>query len=155
MDLFDLDIENIQFKNKKVPISAEMRPLFRITRLLFVLEYSSRKNTASLIKLQLFDWAFQNKKRYNFIENLILTGDFPIIKFDPFVIKALNYGLALRLIEVNSTNQNFTLTSKGIEWLSSVKKQNVFRDELELLKIVKKSITEAKIRELSRGRYRL
>ncbi|TVX83704.1 hypothetical protein FQP34_00145 [Peribacillus simplex] len=155
MDLFNLEIQNIQFKNKKVPISAEMRPLYRITRLLLVLEYASRKNTASLIKLQLFDWTFQNSERYSVLKNLISTENFPIIKFDPFVIRALNYGIGLGLIEINDTNQNFTLSSKGKEWLFSVKSQEVFQNELQLLKIIKKSITEVKIKELSKGRYKL
>lgn len=154
MDLLDLEIENIQFKNKKIPISAEMRPLFRITRLMLVLEYASRSNASSLLKLQLFDWAFQDKERYKLIENFIVDSYFPIIKFDPFVIKAINYGLALRLIETNS-NQKFILSYKGREWLSRVKEQNVFKDEINLLNVVKKSITESKIIELSKRRYRL
>lgn len=155
LDIFDLEIKKLSFYNKKVPISADMRPLYRITRLMLVLKFASRKNTASLMKLHLFDWTFQNPKRYKRIENMLESKHFPNMKFDPFVIRALNYGLALDFIILNSKTKKMTLTEKGVQWIVKALEQSVFINELQFLNTVGKSITESKILELSKERYQL
>ena len=155
MNIFDLEIENLSFKNKKIPISADMRPLYRITRLMLVLKFSSRSSTSSLMKLYLFDWAFQDTNRYVQIEYMLQHKRFPVIKFDPFVIRALNYGIALELISLHPNTQKMKLTNKGEEWLLQVIELALFKEEIKFLKIVGKSITESKISELSRERYQL
>ncbi|MEH7774518.1 hypothetical protein, partial [Bacillus altitudinis] len=64
MDLPLDEIEEINFNRKKIPISPELRPIYRISQIILVMELSSTMKTASLLKLQLFNWGLQNEDRY-------------------------------------------------------------------------------------------
>lgn len=52
MDLPLENIHTINFKRKKVPLSPELRPLYKISLIILILYLSSNKQTASLLKLQ-------------------------------------------------------------------------------------------------------
>lgn len=71
----------------------------------------------------------QNHGRYERLLNLKETGNFPIISFDPFLNRALNYGVAMGVFIFNDSTGKFSLTEKGEVFAQSILKEDVFLEE--------------------------
>ncbi|AKC64629.1 MULTISPECIES: hypothetical protein [Bacillus] len=153
MDLPLDEIEEINFNRKKIPISPELRPIYRISQIILVMELSSTMKTASLLKLQLFNWGLQNEERYERLFKLKETKDFPIIRFDPFLNRALNYGVAMQVFSFNVKTGKFSLTEKGELLAQKILKGDVFSKEKVFLKTIKKSLSDKYILQLFKERY--
>lgn len=153
MDLPFDEIKKIRFSRKRVPISPEMRPMYRISQIILILYLSSTKQTASLLKLQLFNWGLQNEGRYERLLNLKETSHFPIIRFDPFLNRALNYGVGMGVLSFNEKTGKFSLTEKGEVLAQNIIKEDVFLEEKKLLNAIKKSLSDAYILRLFKERY--
>lgn len=153
MDLPFDEIKEIRFSRKRVPISPELRPIYRISQIILVLHFSSTKQTASLLKLQLFNWGLQNEGRYERLLKLKETNYFPIISFDPFLNRALNFGVAMGVFSFNEKTGKFSLTEKGGDLAQSIIKEDVFLEEKKFLEIIKKSLSDTYILKLFKERY--
>lgn len=153
MDLPLDEIKEIRFSRKRVPISPELRPMYRISQIVLILHLSSTKQTASLLKLQLFNWGLQNEGRYERLLKLKETNHFPIIRFDPFLNRALNYGVAMGVFSFNDKTGKFSLTEKGEVLAQRILKEDVFIEEKKFLKAIKKSLSDAYISQLFKERY--
>lgn len=153
MDLPFEEIKEIRFVRKKVPISPELRPMYRISQIILILHLSSTKQTASLLKLQLFNWGLQNQGRCERLLKLKKTSNFPIIRFDPFLNRALNYGMAMGLFSFNDRTGKFSLTQKGEVLAEKLLEENVFLEEKKFLGKIKKSLSDSYILRLFKERY--
>ncbi|MCM3024056.1 hypothetical protein [Heyndrickxia ginsengihumi] len=153
MDLPFDEIKEIRFSRKKVPISPELRPMYRISQIILILHLSSTKQTASLLKLQLFNWGLQNQGRYERLLKLKETGNFPVIRFDPFLNRALNYGVSMGVFIFNDTTGKFSLTKKGEVMAQNILEADVFSEEKRFLKTIKKSLSDTYILQLFKERY--
>lgn len=153
MDLPFEEIKEIRFSRKRIPISPELRPMYRISQIILVLYLSSTKQTASLLKLQLFNWGLLNEERYKRLLNLKESVSFPIIRFDPFLNRALNYAVAMEVLTFNEKTGKFTLTEKGEVIAQRIIKDNIFEEEIKFLKQIKKSLSDAFILQLFKERY--
>lgn len=153
MDLPLNEMNEIHFNKKRVPISPEFRPLFRISQVVLILYMSSTKQSASLLKLQLFNWVLQNEKRYDRLINLKSTNHFPIIRFDPFLNRALGYAAAMDLISFNNANKKFFLKEKGEKLALEIIDEDVFEKEKTLFNKIKKGISDTYINSIFKERY--
>ncbi len=153
MDLPFDEIKEIRFSRNKVPIPPEMRPIYRISQIILVLYFSSTKQTASLLKLQLFNWGLQNAGRYERLIKLKETNHFPIIRFDPFLNRALNYGVGMGVLAFNKKTGKFSLTEKGEAFAQNIINKEVFLEEKKFLKAIRKSLSDAYILQLFKERY--
>lgn len=153
MDLPFDEIKEIRFRRKRIPIAPELRPMYRISQIILVLYLSSTKQTASLLKLQLFNWGLQNAGRYDRLLKLKDTKDFPIIRFDPFLNRALNYGVAMGVFVFNDGTGKFSLTEQGEEFAKKILDEDVFVEEKRFLKSIKKSLSDTYILSLFKERY--
>lgn len=153
MDLPLDEIKEIRFSRKRVPISPELRPMYRISQIILILHLSSTKQTASLLKLQLFNWGLQNEGRYERLLKLKETSHFPIIRFDPFLNRALNYGVAMNVFSFNVKTGKFSLTKKGEVLAQRILNEDVFLNEKKFLKAIKKSLSDTYILQLFKERY--
>ncbi|WP_203247780.1 hypothetical protein [Sporosarcina beigongshangi] len=153
MDLPFEDIKEIRFNRKKIPIPPELRPMYRISQIILVLHFSSTKQTASLLKLQLFNWGLQNEGRYERLLKLKETRHFPVIRFDPFLNRALNYGVAMDVLSFNEKTGKFSLTVKGDHLVQSIIKEDVLLEEKKFLISIKKSLSDSYILQLFKERY--
>ncbi|TCI51973.1 hypothetical protein EVJ24_12650 [Exiguobacterium sp. SH1S21] len=147
------EIKEIKFKRKRIPISPEMRPMYRISQVILILYLSSTKQTASLLKLQLFNWSLQNEGRYTRLLKLRESKDFPIIRFDPFLNRALNYGVALEVFSFSDKTGKFSLTIKGEELAIEIMREETLMVEKKFLMTIKKSLSDTYIIELFKERY--
>ncbi|WP_309864499.1 hypothetical protein [Bacillus sp. SLBN-46] len=105
------------------------------------------------MKLQLFNWALQNQERYERLLKLKDEGNFPIIRFDPFLNRALNYGVAMGVFKFNDTTGKFSLSEKGEVMAKNILEVDVFLEEKNFLKTIKKSLSDAYILDLFKERY--
>ena len=153
MDLPLDEIKEIRFSRKRVPIAPELRPMYRISQIVLILHLSSTKQTASLLKLQLFNWSLQNEGRYERLLKLKETNYFPIIRFDPFLNRALNYGVAMSVFSFNDKTGKFSLTEKGEVLAKRILNGDVFIEEIKFLKAIKKSLSDTYISQLFKERY--
>lgn len=153
MDLPFDEIKEIRFIRKRIPMSPELRPMYRISQIILILHLSSTKQTASLLKLQLFNWGFQNEGRFERLLNLKETSNFPIIRFDPFLNRALNYGVAMGFFLFNDKTGKFSLAEKGEVLAQRILNEDVFIEEKKFLKAIKKSLSDTYILQLFKERY--
>lgn len=154
MDLPLDEIKQINFSRKKIPISPELRPMFKISQIVLILYISSTKQTASLLKLQLFNWALKKTARYDRLLKLKETRHFPIIRFDPFLNRALNYGIAMDLFSFNENTGKFTLTTKGEEFAESIEYQeDLLEEEKSFLHSIKKSLSDKFLSSIFKEEY--
>ncbi|MCY8918567.1 hypothetical protein MOE20_19500 [Bacillus atrophaeus] len=141
-------IKKVRFKRRRVPISPELRPAYRISRIILILNYSCHNKKSSLLKLQLFNWGLQNENRYEVLLKLREKNKFPIIRFDPFLNKALCYGVAANLFDYNRNTGKFSLTTFGEEMAEKVIQEDVLNNEKEILKKINKKLSDDYIKKL-------
>ena len=153
MDLPLDEIKEIRFSKKRIPISPELRPIYRISLIMLILYLSSTQQKASLLKLQLFNWALKNESRYDRLLQLKKTKDFPIVRFDPFLNRALNYGVAMGFLSFNNNTGKFSLTEKGIKFVLKIISEDIFEEEKKFLSSIKKSLSDNYILTLFKERY--
>ncbi|PFN68720.1 MULTISPECIES: hypothetical protein [Bacillus cereus group] len=154
MDLPLDEIKHINFSRKKIPISPELRPMFKISQIVLILYISSTKQTASLLKLQLFNWALKKTARYERLLKLKETKHFPIIRFDPFLNRALNYGIAMDLFSFNENTGKFTLSAKGEGFaLAIINQEDLLEEEKVFLHSIKKSLSDSFLLSIFKEEY--
>lgn len=147
------EIKEIRFSNRKMSISPELRPMYRISQIALILHISSTGEKASLLKLQLFNWCIQKEERYEEMFKLKNDDFFPVISFDPFLNRALNYGVALKIFDFNTKTGKFILTEDGRELAENIVKENILMEEIKFLKSIKKSLSDTYIHKLFKERY--
>jgi len=153
MDLPFEEIKEIRFNRKRIPIPPEMRPMYKISQIILILKLSSTKQTASLLKLQLFNWGLQNEARCNRLLKLKETNDFPIIRFDPFLNRALNYGVGMGILSFKQNTGKFSLTEKGEELANRIISESVLLEQIKFLNAIKKSLSDTYILRIFKERY--
>jgi hypothetical protein len=152
-DLLD-QIREINFKRKRVPLSSDLRPIYKISQIVLILKMSCYNNSASVLKLQFFNWVFKSKDHFNELENFS-KEKFPIIRFDPAVNRALVYAISEEILLVDHTNIKVKLTEKGIRLAEEILNDHLsLTEEKELLRTVKKKVTEAYLEQVFKERYR-
>ncbi|OCA83996.1 hypothetical protein A8F94_14760 [Bacillus sp. FJAT-27225] len=148
------EIETINFNRKKTPLMAELRPLYKIALIILTLYLSSNKQSATLLKLQLFNWALKTSKRHHRLLDIKSGANFPIIRFDPSLNRALNFAIAEHLIFFNVNNGKFFLSEKGEQYaLSIVGQMDILAEEKAVLLKIKKGISDAYINKVFKERF--
>jgi hypothetical protein len=143
-------IDTLTFRVQKRPLAVSLRPLYRITLLLLVLDLNCSARTASHLKLQFFNWALKNpplqsslRERFQAKTRLVL--DF--IHLDPVVNLALRYALAEDLVSMTNKDK-YRLTEKGQQLVSRVKgaRSPLLAEEIQFLESVGQRVSEVKLR---------
>ncbi len=144
-------IDKLTFNPKPQPLPASLRPIYRIALIIFVLKTNCRGNTASLLKLQFFNWILKSKFMQEFIDDMmniqrVFTLD--LIHLDPMVNLALKYAFAENLISVTK-NSKYILTEKGYKFADRIlqDEQLVLGEERELLIRIGQRISEVRLRK--------
>lgn len=144
-------IDTFTFAQRPQPISASLRPIYRVSLIVLILKINCRNQTASLLKLQFFNWMLKSPSLQNIIcENLTTQNVFPLplIHLDPMVNLALKYAFADNLIIVTKSSK-YKLTQKGDELASRIMQdtQTVLRGEIKLLNDIGQKISEPLLRK--------
>lgn len=143
-------IDTLRFRVQQRPLAVNLRPLYRITLMLLVLDLNCSAGTASHLKLQFFNWALKNprlqaslKEKVHTTTELVLDS----IHLDPVVTLALRYALADNLMSVTNRDK-YQLTEKGQQLVLRVKDASSFllADEIQFLESVGPRVSEVKLR---------
>lgn len=144
-------IDTLTFSPRPQPVPASLRPIYRIAIIAVVLKTNCRGNTASLFKLQFFNWLLKSSSLQELIEERLAhqtVFTLELIHLDPMVNLALKYAFADNLISVTS-NSKYELTDKGIEFANRIlgDEQSVMAKEREFLIRIGQRISEVTLRE--------
>lgn len=131
-------ITNFKFTIQPIPIPPDLRPMWKIAQILLVLKICSRSDKATLLKLQLFNWALGSPKAIEQLTKYVLYHDEEskptTIHLDPSVNRAVEFAIGEGLIDLDRSGKA-TLTSKGDLFV-----QHVMADE-ELFAGTKRELT--------------
>jgi hypothetical protein len=142
-------MSKLHFDRKAMPVIPEHRPMYKICQILLILKLSSIGSKSSLIRLHLFNWALKDEMR----TRVLMTSaekkelSFGVWGIDPSLNMALNYANAEGLIEQNNTG--YTLSNKGIDFLSKFKVAELFEDDTKILTTIGKKITEKMVMDVA------
>lgn len=148
--IFD-GITNIRFNaGRKVSISPDYRPLYKITQILILLNYSNRRSS-SLLRIQLFNYALKKIGVGDFLGEINSNQRISIVRFDPAVNRALIFAKGNGLLDV-SENGKFKLTERGaefIEWI--VNEGDLLLEEKHLIQKYGRKITDSLVDRIFKG----
>lgn len=143
-------IEEFSFESRSQPVSASLRPVYRIAILCFVLKNNCRSNTGSLLKLQFFNWLIKSPV----LQENVLRGvgsekvfSLDSIHLDPMVNLALRYAFADDLVAV-TRNSKYKLTEKGLSFVDQIQneKSAVLASEKDVLLRIGKQVSEVQLK---------
>jgi hypothetical protein len=136
-------IKEVNFKSRKVPLSPDLRPMKKISQILLVLFLASRNSSASIMKLQLFNWAFKTNDPLKTLLNFVENRSSSVIRIDPTLIRAINIAMAEGYIEFNESSKKFSLLDKGISLATSIMGvDDILNTEKVVLNTIGKNVSE-------------
>lgn len=143
-------IESLSFASRPAPVSANLRPLFRISLLLLVLRLNCSRGTASLLKLQFFNWVLKSDSLRDHVERLSKEQSIftlGLVHLDPMVNLALKYAHADGLIGV-TRNRKYELLDKGRHFAEAIigDSREALAQEVEYLQHIGMRISEVRIK---------
>ena len=142
-------VRSLTFTQRPRPVSANLRPLYRIYLLILVLRLNCSRGTASLLKLQFFNWMLKSDEVRDYVRRLSRTQSLftlNLVHMDPMVNLALRFAFAEGLIQVTAQSK-YELTDKGSRYADSILQSDdtVLSSEREFLLYIGKSISEVKL----------
>ena len=143
-------IDTLTFSPKPQPLPASLRPIYRIALIILVLKTNCHGNTASLLKLQFFNWLLKSSSLQELIEDRLTRQSvftLELIHLDPMVNLALKYAIADDLISVTN-NSKYKLTERGNKFADRIlqDEQSVMEVEREFLVRIGKRVSEVRLR---------
>lgn len=143
-------IDKLTFSPRPQPLPASLRPLYRIALIALVLKTNCQRNTASMLKLQFFNWLLKSSSLQEVIEDRLTHQSvftLELIHLDPMVNLALKYAFADNLISVTN-NSKYKLTEKGNGFADRIlqDEQSVLDGEREFLVRIGKRVSEVRLR---------
>jgi hypothetical protein len=144
-------IDTLTFSPRPQPLPASLRPIYRIALIALVLKTNCRGNTASLLKLQFFNWLLKSSSLQELIEDRLTHQSvftLELIHLDPMVNLALRYAFAENLISVTN-NSKYKLTEKGNKFADRIlqDEQSVLVEKREFLLRIGKRVSEVSLRK--------
>lgn len=139
--------EKIVFDQKPIAVPYNYRISYRVASLLLIIKFCcSARSGCSLIKVNIISNMLAKKSSNSDVNSFKNSSG--IVRFDPTVIRGLNYAMAEGLVEQQKDGK-FKMTSSGKEYVNEICKQNdLMIKEKEILKRISTSITEDKIKEI-------
>lgn len=148
--LDSLDIPFI-FQKRPIPIPADLRVDWRIATIILILYISCRNSRATLTKLHVMNWANRNNRGRELFLQLCageLGPDNIIVRFEPWLNRAVDIALAEGLLQ-RIDGDRVELTSSGtIMAKEIIITEECFVQEREFLNTLRKSVSEAKLKNI-------
>lgn len=145
-------ITNFKFEIQPIPIPPDLRPLWKISQILLVLKLCSRADKATILKLQLFNWALSSPHTAEQLKKYILFNDREskpkTVHLDPSVNRAVEFAVGEGLIDLDK-NGKIMLTPKGDLLIKQIiDDESLFVWMKRELKLFGNAVTEAKVEDI-------
>lgn len=151
-----LDIPFI-FQSRPEAIPGDLRPLWRISIILLILQLASRGGKSSLSKLHVLNWAIRTDENRKELKQVIagdISPDTIIVRIEPSLNRAIDFARGEGLLEYVTGNR-VQLTPQGMIAVNRLlENENLFLEErLFLEELGKNGLTEKVVDRLfSEGR---
>ena len=144
-------MSKLRFCRKKAAVIPELRPMYKVGKLLLILKLSCAGGKASLLKLHLFNWAMLEPKRLKALQISAEKGELllGVWGIDPSLNMALNYATSEGLLS-RTLNGSYKLTTKSESFISGSRLLELFDTETSELKVIAKKITETMVTQAAR-----
>lgn len=144
-------MSKLNFNRKKSSVIPDLRPMYKIGKLLLIIKLCCAGGKASLLKLHLFNWAMLEPQRLQALQlsaekKELLVGVWGI---DPSLNMALSYATSEGLL-TRTSNGSYQLTVTSEAFISGTKLLELFDKETSELKIVAKKITETMVTQAAK-----
>lgn len=136
-------MSKVNFQRKKASVIPELRPLYKISKILLILSCCCIGKKSSLLKLHLFNWAILDMKRLEMLHLSSIQGSLIIGVWgiDPSLNMAIEFAIAESLIE-KLPNGSYKLSKKGEDFLFESDSKLLFEYERPKLLQIGNKITE-------------
>ncbi|WP_130632789.1 hypothetical protein [Aeromonas hydrophila] len=136
-------MSKVNFQRKKASVIPELRPLYKISKILLILNCCCIGKKSSLLKLHLFNWALLDMKRIDMLHLSSIQGSLiiGIWGIDPSLNMAIEFAVAESLIE-KQLNGSYKLSKKGESFLFESDAKLLFEHEHPKLLQIGNKITE-------------
>ncbi|MGL6378046.1 hypothetical protein [Aeromonas hydrophila] len=106
-------MSKVNFQRKKASVIPELRPLYKISKILLILNCCCIGKKSSLLKLHLFNWALLDMKRIDMLHLSSIQGSLiiGIWGIDPSLNMAIEFAVAESLIE-KQLNGSYKLSKR-------------------------------------------
>ena len=146
----DIDIP-FRFVRKPMSLPPELRPDWKISILLLILEISSHQGKSSLRRLHMLNWSMRSTSFKRDLEDRLKTP-VPLfrlsVRFEPAFSRAIDLAVGRDLVEWVGGNR-LKITSRGKTWVAAIQKDALLMvDEKQFLRNLGKSITEKLAEEM-------
>jgi hypothetical protein len=145
-------MSKLSFIQRRSPVLAEHRNIFKISQILLILHLCSRSGKASIPKLQLFNWALKKPHRQASLLNSTESSGLSITAwgFDPVLTIALKFAVAENLIDITSTG--YGITDYGLIFAEKIMADtSLLKNEKKSLSAIGKSINESMIEAITKS----
>lgn len=142
--------QEFRFDVRARPMPAEMRPMWRVAVLALALS-RSRKRSATLRKLHVLNWCLRNDEAREMLRSVFereLPPNDLVIRFEPALMRALAFGIAEQLFELDN-GRIYRLAKLGGEFVSAIDSDpTCLSEEKLLLQQVAPRLTEKLVEQL-------
>lgn len=158
MSVIDYFGSNVEFRVRPKAISADFRPLWRMTVVLLILRLASYSNRSTLSRLHVLNWAIRTEENRDNLR-LVITGDLPpdkiIVRIEPSLVRAIELAKGEGLVDYVK-GKGAKLTQKGIEAVDKVLSEPdlLSEEKLFLREIGKRNLTEQLINKIFSEEFR-
>jgi hypothetical protein len=131
---------NIILDEKKTSVSITYNAYYKLVILFAIINHCGSKNKASLQLIHIMFWALRDDKHYQVLHDLKMNLRNSLIpwSFELGLEKVLAIGYIEKYLEkkIVTDQLEIVLTDKGLEILNSLKKDEIFQDEIKKIKAV-------------------
>lgn len=145
-----LKFEKINFTNRPIQVPYNYRIVYKISQIVLIIGKICKNCGCSIPKLNIITTALASNNSMNELEKYfsIKKDISSIVRFEPAVIRAINYGLAESLLKVQG-NGKIKLSEKGKQLYSEIDSDvDVLVLEKQNLEQIKNKITDDDINEM-------
>jgi hypothetical protein len=141
------NIEKIRMVQRPIAVPYNYRIMYKLAQIALIMSFCCGNKGCSMQKMQMISFGLSSKieldKLLAFINGKL---QYPIIRYDPSINRAILYALAEKLI-FKQTNGLFRLTTKGKQFTQEVNQDNqIFIIEKISLREIGTKLTEDKIK---------
>lgn len=157
--MHDLNIEipelktEFFFRRRPVAIPGDLRPAWRIGLLVLLLNNCCRSSRTSLARLHVLGWGIRTKENQRKLKAAIagnLTPDSLIVRFDPFLNRALDFANGEGLV-CRHEGSKIELTLSGKKLAEELaQEETVYTDEKRFIHSIRQGVTEGLVKQMFR-----
>jgi hypothetical protein len=146
----DFDIPELSvpfvFRHRPGTVPGDLRPGWRIGLIILLMNECCRSTKTSLTKLHVLNWAIRSQETRALLLAMLDGSNAVrslIVRFEPFLNRAVDFGIGEGLLKRSAGGKGIELTSTGKRLAEDIKKADeAFSSEKQFITAVGKRVTE-------------